>query len=651
MNIYHNSQDENYRFPKGAVKTDETVRLSLKVDADMPPDGVVLRLWDGNEHYVKMLKQSSKTGAFWYTAEILMPSEPGLLWYYFEVDFDGIKKYYSNNQKGLGGEGVVEDSPSYKSYQITVYHKDFETPDWFKNAIMYQIFPDRFYRSGKQSEFLDKKTFHRLHEDWYEGYFFDKHPFEDGPACNDFYGGNLKGIEKKLGYLKELGISAIYLNPIFEAFSNHRYDTADYSKIDPILGCEEDFKELCETAENMGIKIILDGVFSHTGSDSIYFNKYGTYGENVGAFQNPNSPYKKWFCQSEEGSFQSWWGCSNLVNVTETEPTYLDHILTKDDAIIKKWLRLGASGFRLDVADELPDEFLKILRKELKTEKNDSIIIGEVWEDASSKVSYGEEREYLYGLELDGVMNYPFKDSVLGFLMCEKSAEDFCKEMSSIMENYPKEALYASMNLLGSHDTCRLKTVLSGEFPPKGMPKAQRENFEASGKAESLALRRMRIAAFIQMTFVGVPSIYYGDEIGMQGLEDPFCRKPFSWRRVDFELLEWYKALTAFRNSCDALRTGDIEFLYARDDVLVYKREIRNGVDVFGKKAKTGEVICCINRSDYPKKFSIKVGENAKYESIFKTASIEHTKDSLEISFDAYSVETLERVYKKNEQQ
>ena len=596
MEVFHNSRDIKYRCPKGAVPCGEKVSISLEVRAEYIPDSVRLRLWDGAEHFVEMQNKSTAENVYLYSVDITMPEKSGLLWYYFEVAANGEVAYYSNNDKMTGGIGVQNTYPTGVSYQITVYDKSFKTPDWFKKAIMYQIFPDRFFRAD--GEITDKKTAYRMHGDWYEPIFFDRHPFEDGPACNDFYGGNIKGIIQKLDYLKDLGISVIYLNPIFEAFSNHRYDTGDYSKIDPILGNEEDFKELCERAEEKGIRIILDGVFSHTGSDSIYFNKYKTYGEGTGACQSYDSPYGRWYEWNGDGSYNSWWGCSNLPNVREMEPTYIDYILTGNDAIIKKWLKLGASGWRLDVADELPGEFIKILRREAKSAKSDAVIIGEVWEDASNKVSYGEQREYLLGNELDSVMNYPFKDGTIGFLTGGISAEDFADKMLSIMENYPKEVLYSNMNLLGTHDTWRVKTVLGGQYISDGMSNEQKQNFRLDAANETLAIKRLRLAAFMQMTFVGVPCIYYGDEIGMQGLGDPFNRMPYTWRCVDNELLEYYKKSAILRNNNDCLKTGDFEIVYASDGVLVYLRQIESGRDVFGGKSENGTALCVVNRNE-----------------------------------------------------
>lgn len=640
MKIYHNSRDEKFRCPKGAVKNGTTVRLSLEVIGESVPQSAAVRLWDGTERLIPMKLQAAKDNVFLYSADIEMPQKPGLVWYYFLVCAEGRTLCYSNNGKKLGGIGEQTDSPTENSYQITVYDKDFKTPDWFKKSIMYQIFPDRFYR--EDTEIQNRRSGYRMHCDWYEPIFFDSHPFENGPACNDFYGGNLRGIMSKLDYLKALGISVIYLNPVFEAFSNHRYDTGDYSKIDPILGTEEDFCELCKAAEEKGIKIILDGVFSHTGSDSIYFNKYKTYGENTGAFQSGDSPYCRWYEWNDDGSYNSWWGCSNLPNVCEMEPTYIDYILTGENAIIKKWLRAGASGWRLDVADELPDEFIKLLRAEAKSVKADAVIIGEVWEDASNKVSYGVQREYLFGDELDGVMNYPFRDGVIDFLTGNIGAEELSDRLQSIMENYPKEVLYSNMNLLGTHDTRRVKTVLGGQYISDGMSLDEKQRFSLDAANETLALKRLRLAVFMQMTFVGVPCIYYGDEIGMQGLEDPFNRVPYTWRRVDTELLEYYKKAAAFRNTADCLKTGAFEALYAKDGVFVYLRRIAAGKDVFGNKSKNEEVLCAVNRSAEPCEIKVQLNGNAatRFKGYFSGEMIEaDAMSKIRIALPAFSAE------------
>ena len=601
MQIIHNSQEEIYKTPFGAVKTESEVCLSVKItDTYHAPNKVMVRCWcEGHETVHEMARHDARHE--FYSVKLKMPDKPCLFWYYFIVEAEGKTFYLSNNSK-LGGLGEVTENKTDNSFQITVYNKDFKTPEWFHHAIMYQIFPDRF--SGEITAKTPKKyPEYHFHKDWYEPLSNIPHPYENGPALCDFYGGNFKGIEEKLSYLKSLGVSVIYLNPIFEAYSNHRYDTGNYKKIDPILGSEEDFKSLCEKAKKEGIRIILDGVFSHTGSDSIYFDKYSNYQNPDGAYHNPSSPYRQWYQWDGGNNYKSWWGCSNLPNVEEMNPSYLDYILLDEDSVIKKWLKIGASGWRLDVADELPDEFIKILRQEAKKVSEDAVIIGEVWEDASNKESYSIKREYLFGSELDSVMNYPFKDLFIGYLLNKNDAKDLARGIMSIVENYPFCVLYSLMNIISTHDTMRIKTVLGEPYIPDNLSFEEKQNFKLNYKEETLSLNRMRLISLLQMTFMGVPCIYYGDEIGMEGLSDPFNRMPYNWRSINPELLKHYQILSAVRNSHPSLRTGTFKVLYAQGGIFAFERKIEKSKDVFGKKQKNEKIICLLNRDGFENSF------------------------------------------------
>ncbi len=650
MQLFHNSHDTAYRSPFGAAPTDSFVRLGIKIDSDVKPDRVRARFWvDDNEVFFEMnpAKKAVKTtphypdltlaqgdeGSVMYTAKIPTPETGQLIWYYFVVEVGGETIYYTNNREKLGGVGQVDTEPRDNSYQITIYDKNYKTPDWFKGRVMYQIFTDRFF--GDHSEtggaIPKKRNEYVIHNDWYEQISFNSHPFEMGPACNDFYGGNLKGIIEKLDYLKSLGVGVIYLNPIFDAYSNHKYDTADYMNVDPMFGTNEVFTQLCEEAKKRDIRIILDGVFSHTGSDSVYFNKYGSYGSDVGAYKNPDSPYREWYQFTNYPEYESWWGCSNLPNVKEMTPSYLDYILRGDDSVIKTWLRRGASGWRLDVADELPDEFIKILRREVKSQNKNAVIIGEVWEDASNKVSYDIPREYLFGEELDSVMNYPFKDNMLAFLMGSIDAATLNARMMSIFENYPKETVHALMNIVGTHDTMRIKTLLGGLSQDCGTRKLSSGN-------EDLATYRLKLLSFIQMTYVGVPCIYYGDEVGMQGGGDPFNRGTYPWRAVDPDLRRWYADLGALRNKLDCLKTGRYKTLYASGDIYIYARYTSDGKDSFGKKAKSSVAVCAVNRSFERRRVDLDVsvlGDFKYFAKGIKNPDITPCRDNiLEVNLD-----------------
>lgn len=603
MQLFHNSHDSVYRSPFGAVPTGSTVKLGLKIISDKETvESVRVRIWAQDEE--KFYDMTAETGkrtdkdktadaAVLYTAKIKTSDTGALMWYYFVVKtIDGDTIYYTNNDERLGGVGITSADPMDRSYQITVYDKDYKTPDWFKGSIMYQIFTDRFCgdHSDTNGAIPKKRNEYVIHNDWYEPISFNKHPFEMGPACNDFYGGNLKGIIQKLPYLKSLGVGVIYLNPVFDAYSNHKYDTADYKNIDPMFGTNEVFKDLCAEAEKLGIRIILDGVFSHTGADSIYFNKYGSYGENNGAYRNSESPYREWYQFTNFPNYESWWGCSNLPNVKEMTPSYLDYILRDDNSVVKTWIERGAYGWRLDVADELPDEFIEILRHEVKKKNPDAVIIGEVWEDASNKVAYSIPRKYLFGKELDSVMNYPFKDNMISFVLGSMDAETLNAKMMSLIENYPKETLYALMNILGTHDTVRIKTLLGGLSNDCGTQKL-------SSGDEELATYRLKMLSFVQMTYMGVPCIYYGDEVGMQGGGDPFNRGTYPWRAVDPDLRQWYTELGKLRNNTECLKLGGYKTLYAHGDLYVYARYITGGRDAFGNKAEDSLAVCAINRS------------------------------------------------------
>lgn len=637
----HNSQLKEYRNPFGAVKTGTKVKLCLSVGGCSEPEKVMIRCWSRDEEsFVLMTKTDFCGTEYKYSAELEMSDVPELFWYYFIVFANG-KKYYHSNNSGFGGLGETTEYPTLKSFQITVYDKNFKTPEWFYDSVMYQIFPDRFYRD-RSVPAVKKREEYVLHEDWNEPLLNIPHPFENGPALCDFFGGNLRGIEEKLDYLKNLGISVIYLNPIFESYSNHRYDTGDYKKIDPLLGDESDFSHLCAKAEEKGIRIILDGVFSHTGSDSIYFNKYHRYAGDEGAYSNPNSPYREWFQWEGEHSYKSWWGCSNLPNVCEMNESYLDYILRDKDAVIKRWLRLGASGWRLDVADELPDEFIKILRREAKKEKSDAVIIGEVWEDASNKTSYGKMREYLLGDELDSVMNYPFKDLFIDFILCKKDAKELNRGIMGIMENYPKEVLYSLMNMASTHDTMRIKTVLGQPDLRDNMSFEEKQNYRLPYEKEALSIKRTMLMAFLQMTFVGVPCIYYGDEIGMQGLSDPFNRMPFNRRCVDTEMLSYYEKLGKMRNSFAALRRGEFKTVYAEDGIYVYLREINNSKDVFGKKEKNSKIICIVNRSGFEESFKTEIpGIKKEYISYINKVTVTSDGKTLSMRVPPYFADIL----------
>lgn len=587
MQLEHNSGELIYRKPFGACPVNTKIRLRIAVKSFSIPEKVlcVTQKCEVAMHYV-----FETNGSRMYECFMEAPSSPGLIFYYFHIWADGEEWYYGNNSLHLGGIGELYSAPPESRFQITVYSKEYKTPDWMKNAIVYQIFPDRFYRGSDT-------PFHGIQRSWEDEPYYLPEQFGGEYLSNDFFGGNFEGIRKKLPYLAELGITAVYLNPISEAFSNHRYDTGDYENPDPLLGSVEDFEKLAKDAKKLGIRIILDGVFSHTGADSRYFNKYNTY-DSVGAYQSKESSFYSWYDFSDfPDKYESWWGFETLPNVNELDENFLSYIATDKNSVISKWLRRGANGLRLDVADELPDEFIRILRRAIKKEKDDALLIGEVWEDASNKVSYGTRRRFLWGDELDSVMNYVFREAVLSYLTTA-DARLFSMRINSLLENYPPQSLYTAMNLISSHDVPRALTVLADSPDFRTLTRPQQHDYAIPPEKLALAKRRMVLAIALQMTMPGAPTVYYGDEKGMYGYADPFNRAPMDWESEPCELYHQTKLLARLRNENPCLRTGFYKTLYYQDGVICYMRSIENGQDAFGASYTDGSIIVIINASD-----------------------------------------------------
>lgn len=564
MRILYDSKSSSHKKPFGCIKINELCEISLHIPQSCKTMSASLCLSseDGFSMTIPLKKAEEKDGYEFYNGSFSLFKE-GLYFYYFKITTEGSS--FSLYKQGFSDTNIEAGD----LWQLTCISPDYKTPDFFKGAVYYQIFPDRFYKDNVLPA-TQKNTPYILHENEWETPVYM--PDENGIIQNnDFYGGNIPGIMKKLPYLKSLGVSVIYLNPIFSAYSNHRYDTSDYMKTDDLLGTEKDFANLCKSAHEMGIKIILDGVFSHTGADSIYFDKYNRYGG--GAFQNPDSSYRPWFQFSEyPHKYTSWWGIDTLPCVNELEESYLDYIIKNDDSVIAHWLNLGADGFRLDVADELPDEFISLLRKRVKEINPDAIVLGEVWEDASNKISYGVRRKYFADSELDSVMNYPFRDNIIAFVKGEISAWDLSNVIMTICENYPEEVVHCLLNSLSTHDTPRILTLMSPcEIPSS---KESRANFTLSGDALSEALEKEMFAAFLQFMLPGAPCIYYGDEAGLEGCEDPFNRRFFPWGRENLELADFYKELSGLKNSIPSLKLGDTLISRLDDGVIEIARSL-----------------------------------------------------------------------------
>jgi glycosidase len=427
-------------------------------------------------------------------------------------------------------------------------------PDWVKDAVFYQIFPDRFANGDVGND------------------PFGTSPWGAAPTNDSFSGGDLAGITQKMDWLKKLGVSGIYLNPIFSANSNHRYDTTDYDNVDVKLGGNVAFDKFVDTAHDNGIKVMLDGVFNHTSHQHSWFQDVRDNG--------PKSKYwgyydvRRWpinYKRDSEGvlrsdDYKSWWGFATLPELKTENPEVRNYFLDPKKGVVAKWLKEGIDGWRMDVADEIEPDFWQQMRKVAKATKPDSYLLAENWHDASSM---------LQGDQFDGAMNYKHfqQPAVSFFAKKEISADSFVAQLAS---PYGGDAKFGMFNILDSHDTPRFVT-------------------EAGGDAY-----RLRPAAIFQMTYVGVPVVYYGDELAMEGGKDPDSRRTFPWNVADQvdsrsrqritgssdakgaaltgQMLGLYRTLISTRNAEPALRRGDFSVLETHNDnsTVAYRRWVND---------------------------------------------------------------------------
>lgn len=559
--------DAAYKQPMGAIEAGEPLRLNIKFNRPSNPSEVFLVLTKDGEsdvYYPMQFVTVDPDTMMEYTAEVTVTTR-GLYFYHFIVNTED-KQYRigcGDDMHALLGKG--------HDWQLTVYEKTYKTPSFLRGGLIYQIMPDRFYDGGARRK---TKSYATYRDDWYG--LPEWKPDADGKIRNDdFFGGNLRGIIKKLGYLKGLGVTCIYLNPIFEAHSNHKYDTGNYRKIDPDFGTADDLRELIKKADKKGIKILLDGVFSHTGDDSIYFNKYGNY-DSVGAYQSVHSPYYRWYTFNDyPDGYESWWNIDILPQTRETDPAFSEYICG-EDGIIRYWTEMGIGGWRLDVADELPDGFLDRAVHAAKAANPNCLVLGEVWEDASNKVAYSVRRRYLQGGQLDSVTNYPFKEDILNFVRCA-DASRLNNTVQVILNNYPKFVVDNLMNLLDTHDTARIISVLGDS----GDTSTREKRAVAKISDDAHAQKLVKIAATLQYTLPGVPCLYYGDEAGLEGFEDPFNRRCYPWKQENKNYLRMYKKLGKMRaEQKGVLGEGAYTCLTAENGVFAFKRTATNGEEL-----------------------------------------------------------------------
>ena len=553
------SQSEFYRYPQGGIEVGQEIELKVFVKKSFVgiPTIKIEKRHDYNNLYYK---------------------EVPMEWVKTEKSYDLYKAIFSIKEIGQYFYTLILDENNFsQQYELLICKENYETPKYIKGGIIYHIFVDRFYKTKT----LKKDGDIIIRNDW--GGTPNYHPNDEGEIKNnDFFGGNLEGIKEKLPYLYSIGVTVLYLSPIFDAYSNHKYDVGDYFSIDPMFGDEKLFVALCEKAGQYGMSIILDGVFSHTGVDSIYFNKYGYY-NSLGAYQSKNSPYFNWYSFNNwNDDYVSWWGIKTLPTINKNSRDFADFI-TGENGVLKYWQEKGVKGWRLDVADELPNEFLENLHSAVKEQNNDAFIVGEVWEDASNKFSYGKLKEYFCGNQLDSVTNYPLKNAIIHYVK-NKNCSLLYETMNLIIEKYPPQTVNCLMNILGTHDTARILTVLGSNNIPT--TKDEKAIYKLNDEEISNGIKLLKIASVLQFTLPGTPCIYYGDEVGVEGFEDPFNRACFPWGSENIEILNHYKLLSELRKNK----------LFAEGKYKCLLHD--NGVFAFERYDNNKKIIVAINMSE-----------------------------------------------------
>ena len=512
--------------------------------------------------------------------------------YFFSLSIDSVAGEFFG-VKGIGREIVFSQKDSSEHFQFSIVDFASTSSDAYRGGMIYHIFVDRFNRGGN----VTKRSDAVLYDEWEDA--IPEYPSYPGAHLenNTFFGGTLYGVIDKLDYISNLGVSLIYLSPIFEAYSNHKYDTGDYMKVDAMFGGEEALKQLIQAAEKKGIGIILDGVFNHTGSDSVYFNRYGRYKE-LGAYQSDKSPYYSWYdFQHHPDKYTSWWGLEILPRINP-DIAQCGNYIAGDGGVIEKYSDLGVAGFRLDVADELSDKFISKIKSKLEERGKPSILYGEVWEDASNKIAYDKRKRYYLGEELDGVMNYPLRTGIISFLRDKKDSA-LRYALLEVLFNAPKRIRDLEMNILGTHDTERIITTLSGKSS-EGRSNDELSTLCLSEEEKSLGIKLVKMAYSILFTVPGLPTVFYGDEVGLEGYHDPFNRRPFPWKNGDFALAEFVSELGKYRRDNSVYIDGEFDVIHLDPKILVFSR-------------RKGNVACytLVNNSEDPVLFEFSsIGES-----------------------------------------
>ncbi len=521
------------------------------------------------------------------TAKLCCREQQSGLFYY---EFLFLKGFDTMFTESINNVDFYLSRCSGARFRLLIFENTYHTPDWFGKGVMYHIFVDRFCRGQGPVGTRDDAE---INPDWENG-IPQYAPYPGAPVSNNvFFGGNLWGVAEKLDYLESLGVNVIYLSPIFKAYSNHKYDTGDYEQVDPMFGGEQAFEHLLAKAREKGMRVILDGVFNHTGDDSRYFNRYGKY-EGLGAYQSPTSPYADWYgFRSYPDEYDCWWGIPILPRLNHTKESCRKYF-TGEQGIARKYVKMGIGGWRLDVADELSDDFLDEFRAAVKDESGgECVVIGEVWENAADKIAYSKRRRYLSGKQLDSVMNYPVRNGILDFIRY-RDAEGLYHVLTELYSSYPEEACHALMNLVGTHDTERIITMLGSTEEDLDKSNDGLAVYRLSPDKRAKAVGLVKIAAALQYTVFGIPSLYYGDELGLEGARDPFCRMPMPWHEmsdpVRAELLAYYQKLGELRATHPALDGGAFEVLYHDESCIAFTRRAE-GREIVVAASRHGQAV------------------------------------------------------------
>ena len=553
---------------KNAFPYRSTVELTLRVPRALGARGAVLRLHTDGVGYRDLAFSFSDARGAWdfymlFLSTFEISPQTGGFFEYELLFLRGADTLFSHTEDQVH---MTLSPVSSGRFFLTVYAQDFSTPRALWGRTIYHVFVDRFARGGGA-----KRRDAVYHRNWHEE--IAQYPAYPGAHVenNEFFGGTLWGVREKLPYLRALGVGVLYLSPIFRAYSNHKYDTADYEEVDLGFGGESALRALLDECKKYDIIVMLDGVFNHTGDHSRYFERRGEYG-GAGAYLSPHSPYADWYSFSRfPAEYEAWWGIPILPRLRLENPTVRNYFLGVN-GVLSRYVKMGVGAWRLDVADELPDSFLDEMRARVKAESAGAcVLLGEVWENAAAKISYGRRRHYLQGGQLDSVMNYPLRAGLIAFVR-DGDAPFLCRVLCELWASYPTPVCHALMNLLSTHDTARILTVLGGE-DATGRSMSELRDMRLSDEQGRTAKARLRIAAALQYTVFGVPSLYYGDEAGLEGYGDPFCRRPFPWGREDVDILAYYRQLGAIRYENSAFCDGEFAIVAQSAHALAFSRK------------------------------------------------------------------------------